>query len=94
MDDNERVYAVHATRPDDLGAVEIVFRDEGDARIYACDRSRDLRVLAVSVTEFVVGQLGRRHPVAWYRDGELQEQRAARPGRTYPAEPWTGGVDQ
>ena len=86
---SERVYAVHSTRPDEIGAVEIVFRDEQQARAYAADRSRDHRVVAASVTEFVVGQLGTRHPVAWYRDGQLQEDRARRPGPLYPAEPWS-----
>ena len=63
--------------------------DEQQARAYAADRSRDHRVVAASVTEFVVGQLGTRHPVAWYRDGQLQEDRARRTGPLYPAEPWS-----
>jgi hypothetical protein len=79
------VYAVHSTRPDDGGAVEIVFTDEREARRYAQDRSRDWRVLATSVTRFLVGQLGARHPVAWFADGEEQPVRKARPGKLYPA---------
>ena len=59
------------------------------ARAYAVSRSTDHRVLAVSVTEFVTGELGTRHPVAWYRDGQLQDQRASRPGALYPVEPWS-----
>jgi hypothetical protein len=31
----DRVYAVHTTRPDEVGAVEIVFEDERQARDYA-----------------------------------------------------------
>ena len=85
---SERVYAVHTTRPDDVGAVEIVFPTESEARSYAADRSRDYRVLAVAVTEFVVGKLGTRQAVAWFRDGVLQDERARRPGALYPAEPW------
>ncbi|MFD1533341.1 hypothetical protein [Pseudonocardia aurantiaca] len=71
-------------RPDDLGAVEIVFLDEHEARQYAQDRSRDWRVLATTVTRFMVGQLGTRHPVAWFVDGEEQPARKARPGKLYP----------
>jgi hypothetical protein len=78
------VYAVHATRPDDVGAVEVVFIDEREARQYAQDRSRDWRVLATSVTRFMVGQLGARHPVAWFADGVEQPARKARPGNLYP----------
>lgn len=84
----ERVYAVHTTRPDDIGAVEIVFGDEQQARAYAADRSRDYRVVAASVTEFRVGELGTRQSVAWFRDGMLQDERGLRPGPLYPAEPW------
>jgi hypothetical protein len=61
----DRVYAVHTTRPDEVGAVEIVFEDEYQARDYARSRSADHRVLAVSVTSYVLGELGTRHPVAW-----------------------------
>jgi hypothetical protein len=85
----EHVYAVHATRPDEVGSVEVIFPDEPSARAYAASGSDDHRVLAVSVTEFVMGELGSRQPVAWYRDGQLQDQRAPRPGAVYPVEPWS-----
>ena len=85
----EQVYAVHATRPEEVGSVEVIFEDEQLARAYAASRSADHRVLAVSVTEFVMGELGSRQPVAWYRDGQLQDQRARRPGALYPVEPWS-----
>lgn len=49
---------VHATRPDDTGAVEIVFGTEREAIAYAKDRSTDWRVLAASVTRFTIGELG------------------------------------
>ncbi|GAA1287778.1 hypothetical protein GCM10009609_62850 [Pseudonocardia aurantiaca] len=78
------VYAVHSTRPDDVGAVEIVFVDEREARRYAQDRSQDWRVPATSVTRFVVGYLGTRHPLTWFADGEEQPARKARPGKLYP----------
>jgi hypothetical protein len=80
----DEVYSVHTTQPDDIGAVEIVFRTEGEAIAYALDRSTDWRVLAASVTRFTVGELGTRHPIAWFAKGEEQPPRAARPGRFYP----------
>ena len=88
----DRVYAVHATRPEEVGSVEVIFNDEQVARDYAISRSTDYRVIAVSVTEFAIGELGSRHPVAWYRDGQLQDQRASRPGPLYPVEPWSGAA--
>jgi len=81
------VYSVHATRPNDVGAVEIVFTTEGEARAYAADRSTDWCVLATSVTRFTIGELGTRQSVTWYVDGVEQPSREARPGRLYP----TGG---
>jgi hypothetical protein len=54
----DEVYSVHATRPGDTGAVEIVFRTEREAIAYAKDRSTDWRVLAASVTRFTIGELG------------------------------------
>jgi hypothetical protein len=78
---------VHATRPDDTGAVEIVFGTEREAIAYAKDRSTDWRVQAASVTRFTIGELGTRYPVAWFVDGEQQPPRAARPGgRFYPTD--------
>jgi hypothetical protein len=72
------IFTVHTTRPDDIGAVEIVFLSEEDARAYARDRSTDFRVLAASVTRFTIGSLGTRHPVAWFIEGREQSQRAPR----------------
>jgi hypothetical protein len=83
---SDNVYAVHTTRPDDVGAVEIVFTCEREARAYAKDRSTDWRVIAASVTRFVVGELGTRHPVAWFVNGIEQPRRANRPGRLYPTD--------
>ena len=84
---SDQVYSVHATRPDDVGAIEVLFRTAGEAIGYAKDRSTDWRVLAVSVTRFTIGELGTRHPVAWFVDGEQQSARAARPGgRYYPTD--------
>ena len=66
-----------------------MFEDERQARDYARSRSTDYRVLAVSVTSYVLGQLGTRHPVAWYRSGQEQHPRAARPGPYYPTDGMT-----
>jgi hypothetical protein len=82
----QAVFTVHTTRPDDIGAVEIVFTAEHEARAYAADRSTDWRVLAASVTRFTIGALGTRHPVAWFVDGQEQPQRTPRPGRFYPTD--------
>jgi hypothetical protein len=78
------VYSVHTARPDDIGAVEIVFRTEREAIAYAIDRSTDWRILAASVTRFTIGELGTRHPVAWFVEGKEQPPRGARPGRFDP----------
>lgn len=84
---SESVYSVHVTRPDDMGAVEIVFRTEGEARAYAEDRSKDFHILAASVTQFPIGVLGARHALAWYLDGVEQPHRRSRPGsRLYPSD--------
>ena len=82
----EWIYAIHTTRPDDVGAVEIVFRSEHEALSYAADRSRDFRVLSASVTRYLLGKLGTRHPVAWFVDGAAQPHRAERPGKLYPTD--------
>lgn len=81
------VYSVHTTKPDNVGAIEIIFSTEDAARTYAQQRSTDLRVLSVSVTRFVVGELGTRHPVTWFVDGVEQPRRYDR--RLYP----TDGAD-
>jgi hypothetical protein len=82
----DEVYSVHTTRPDDVGAVEILFRTEREAITFAKDRSSDHRVLAASVTRFTIGELGTRHPVAWFVNGQEQPPRAPRPGRYYPTD--------
>lgn len=79
-------FTVHTVRPNDLGAVEIVFMTEDEARAYASDRSTDFRVLATSITRFTVGQLGTRRPLAWFVKGTEQPHRDPRPGSTYPAD--------
>lgn len=80
------VFSVHTVRPDDVGAVEVVFLSESEARTYAADRSTDQRVLATSVTRFTVARLGTRHPLAWFVKGTEQDPRSNRPGGYYPAD--------
>lgn len=82
------VFSVHTTKAGEIGAVEIMFASEVAARNYARDRSGDHRVLSSSVTRFVVGELGTRHPVAWYADGEEQAQVFDR--QLYPSDGGTG----
>ncbi len=78
------VFAVHTTRPDEgAGAVEVIFTDERSARSYALSRSADHRITSASVTRYTLGQLGARHPVTWFRDGEEQDIRGTRPDRRY-----------
>jgi hypothetical protein len=77
------VFTVHTTRPDDVGAVEIIYMSEQEARAFAESRSRDFRVLSASVTRFLVGQFGTRHPIALYVEGAEQPQRFDRP-QLYP----------
>lgn len=79
------VFAIHTDRPDQVGAVEVVFLDELEARAYAQDRSTDHRVCSASVTRYEVGQLGSRHPLALYVDGRQQDRPDRYPGRLYPA---------
>lgn len=84
--DPSPVFTVHVTKPNDIGAVEIIFCSEREARSYAIDRSRDFRITSASVTRFVLAELGTRHPVAWYRNGEEQPHRFHGPERQfYPA---------
>ena len=78
------VFTVHTMRPDDIGAVEIVFISEKEARAYARDRSTDFRVLAASVTRFTIGSLGTRHPVAWFIEGREQPSERHGPGTSTP----------
>ena len=59
------VCSVHTARPDEVGAVEIVFTSEPESRAYARDRSTDWRVTSASVTRFTVGELGTRRPIGW-----------------------------
>lgn len=65
------------------GAIEVIFTDERAARAYARSRSGDWQITSASVTRYTLGRLGTRHPVTWYRHGDEQDFRAARPDRRY-----------
>jgi len=78
------VYSVHATKPDEVGGIEVIFASEREAREYARSRSTDDRVLSTSVTSFRVGRLGTRSAVAWFIDGTEQPRSFVR--RLYPAD--------
>ncbi|MGD9527014.1 hypothetical protein [Pseudonocardia sp.] len=79
------VYAIHTTRPNDaVGAVEIIYADEREAREYAESRSTDHTVVSASVTRYVVGQLGARTPLALYLDGRAHPRPDRHTGRLYP----------
>lgn len=68
------VFTVHTTRPDDIGAIEVIYPSEREARTFAADRSRDHRVLSASVTRFALGEFGTRSPVTWFVNGEERPQ--------------------
>jgi hypothetical protein len=80
------VWTVHATRHDEIGAVEMIFADLPEAVAYAVERSMDTTVLSTSVTRYTLAENGTRTSVAWYVDGQRQEQRGRRPGRIYPVD--------
>lgn len=86
-DQSRYAYAVHITRPEDLGVVEIVFVSEKDAREYVKSRSTDHLVTAASVTRYMIGQLGTRTPLALFVDGHEQPRPDLYHGRArlYPS---------
>ena len=75
---------MHTTKPDSVGTVKIIFDSEAAAREFARDRSTDFGVLSAAVTRFRVGELGSRHPVAWFVRGQQQPQHFDR--QLYPTD--------
>lgn len=67
------VYAVHAVRPDEICATEVIWSAKGNAESYARELSTDPDVLAGAVTRFVLNTPGDRHPEALFVKGERQE---------------------
>ena len=68
----EAVYAVHAVRPDEICATEVIFTGQDNAETYAQDLSTDPGVLAGAVTEYVLNSPGERHPVSLFVQGQRQ----------------------
>lgn len=83
---NPYVFTVHTVRADDIGAVEVIFISEDQARSFARDRSQDFHVLAASICRYTLGLLGTRTAITWYSGGIEQDTRSPRPGRLYPAD--------
>ena len=69
----EVVYAVHAIRPDEICATDVIWTVKAKADAYARELSTDPGVLAGAVTRFVLNSPGERSPLALYVKGELQE---------------------
>jgi hypothetical protein len=100
------VYSVHAARTNDVGAVEIVFTTEREARAYAADRSTDWCVLAASVTRFMIGAQSRgtwtgsssrperRDPAGCTRraDASASDEVIGRAGRQATLSMYRGGI--
>ncbi|GAA4974722.1 hypothetical protein WHI96_27515 [Pseudonocardia tropica] len=78
------VFSVHASKPDDIGAIEVVFDNERAAEEFAAGRSKDPGVLSASVTRYFVGELGTRRPISWFVDGVEQPRRFDR--QPYPTD--------
>ncbi|MBW0101399.1 hypothetical protein [Pseudonocardia sp. KRD291] len=78
------VFSVHASKPDDIGAIEVVFDNQGAAEEFAADRSKDPGVLSASVTRYLMGELGTRRPISWFVDGVEQPRRFDR--HPYPTD--------
>lgn len=78
------VFSVHASKPDDIGAIEVVFDNQRAAEEFAADRSKDLGVPSASVTRYFVGELGTRRPISWFVDGIEQPRRFDR--HPYPTD--------
>ncbi|RZT85545.1 hypothetical protein EV383_2418 [Pseudonocardia sediminis] len=78
------VFSVHASKPDDIGAIEVVFDNQRAAEEFAANRSTDPGVLSASVTRYFVGELGTRRPISWFVDGVEQPRRFDR--QPYPTD--------
>ena len=68
-----RVYAVHAVRPDEICATEVIWTTKSEADQYAKELSTDPGVLAGAVTRFVLNSPGERTPIALYVNGTRQQ---------------------
>lgn len=66
------VYAVHAVKPAEICATEVIFTSPTEADKYAKSVSTDPDVLAGAVTRFLLDSPGERHPESLYVKGERQ----------------------
>ena len=69
----EEIWAVHAVRPHEISATELICSTKDRAEQYAATVSIDPGVLAGAVTYFLVDTPGRRTAVALYIKGKRQE---------------------
>jgi hypothetical protein len=67
------VYAVHAVRPEEICATEVIFTSPSKADEWAKAVSTDPEVLAGAVTRYTLDSPGERHPEALYVKGERQK---------------------
>jgi hypothetical protein len=67
------VYAVHAVRPDEICATEVIWTAREKAEAYARELSTDPGVLAGGVTRYTLNSPGERTPVALFVAGQRQE---------------------
>jgi hypothetical protein len=67
------VYTVHAVRPEEICATEVIFNSPEQAEDWARAVSTDPDVLAGAVTRYRLNAPGERKPVALFVNGERQE---------------------
>ena len=67
------VYAVHAVKPQEVCATDVIFTSPTVADEYARDVSTDPGVLAGAVTRYVLDSPGERHPESLFVKGERQQ---------------------
>ncbi|MBO0875941.1 MAG: hypothetical protein J2P19_21375 [Pseudonocardia sp.] len=69
----KHVYAVHAVRPEEICATEVIFTSLAEADKWAIAVSTDPGVLAGAVTRYRLDSPGERHPESLYIKGERQQ---------------------
>lgn len=67
------VYAVHAVRPEEICATEVIFTSAKKADAWAIAVSTDPDVLAGAVTRYMLDSPGERHPESLFVKGERQQ---------------------
>jgi hypothetical protein len=67
------VYAVHAVRPEEICATDVIFNSPDQAEDWARVVSTDPGVLAGAVTRYRLNSPGERTPVALFVKGQRQE---------------------